>query len=91
MALVNARPAATLLPPAVLELDLAASEERSPAGGRGRNRDGASWWTARAKAGRVTAGFTKGEVLAASSPRLEAGLAFLTRVSGLLDELSGAA
>ena len=91
VALVNARPAATLLPPAVLELDLAAREERSPAGGRGRNRDGASWWTARAKAGRVTAGFTKGEVLAASSPRLEAGLAFLTRVSGLLDELSGAA
>ncbi|MCY4078209.1 MAG: transcription-repair coupling factor, partial [Acidobacteria bacterium] len=91
VALVNERPAATLLPPAVLELDLAASEERSPAAGRGRNRDGASWWTARARTGRVTGGFTKGEVLAASSPRLEAGLAFLTRVSGLLDELSGAA
>ena len=39
----------------------------------------------------MTAGFTKHEVLAATSPRLEAGLAFLTRVSGLLDELSGAA
>ena len=91
VALVNARPAATLLPPAVLELDLAAGEEQAPAGRPGRRRGGASWWTTRAKAGRVTAGFTKHEVLAASSPRLEAGLAFLTRVSGLLDELSGAA
>ena len=91
VALVNARPAATLLPPAVLELDLAAGEEREAAGGPRRRRPGASWWTARATAGRVTAGFTKHEVLAATSPRLEAGLAFLTRVSGLLDELSGAA
>ena len=91
VALVNERPAATLLPPAVLELDLAAGEEREPAGRPGRRRGGASWWTTRAKAGRVTAGFTKHEVLAATSPRLEAGLAFLTRISGLLDELSGAA
>ena len=91
VALVKARPEATLLPPAVLELDLGVGEEREPAGPPGRRRRGASWWTARAKAGRVTAGFTKHEVLAATNPRLEAGLAFLTRVSGLLDELSGAA
>ena len=91
VALVNTRPAATLLPPAVLELDLAAGEERAPDVRPGRRRGPASWWTTRAKAGRVTAGFTKHEVLAASSPRLEAGLALLTQVSGLLDELSGAA
>ena len=89
--LVNARPAATLVPPALLRIDLAAGEERAPSGKRGRRRSGASWWTTRAKAGRVTAGFTKHEVLAASSPRLEAGLVFLAQVSGLLDELSGAA
>ena len=95
VALVNAQPAATLVPPAVLEIDLTAGEgavegEAREAGPE-RGRTGASWWTARAKAGRVTAGFTKHEVLAAASPRLEAGLTFLSRVSALLQELSGAA
>ena len=91
VALVNAQPAATLIPPAVLEIDLTAGGERAREGRPGRRRAAASWWTARASTGRVTAGFTKHEVLAASSPRLEAGMALLTQVSGLLDELSGAA
>ena len=91
VALVRARPAATLIPPAVLEIDLAAGDGQAPDARPRRRRGAASWWTTRAKAGRVTAGFTKHEVLAATSPRLDAGLAFLTLVSGLLEELSGAA
>ena len=91
VAVVNAQPAATLIPPAVLQIELAAGGQPPPGGRRGRRPAAASWWTARARTGQVTAGFTKHEVLAASSPRLEAGLAFLTQVSGLLDELSGAA
>jgi hypothetical protein len=46
-----------------------------------------SWWTARAKAGEVTAGFTKAEILRpkADDPRAEGGV--FERVGGLLSEL----
>ena len=47
----------------------------------------ASWWTARARAGEVTAGFSKAEILKAESadPRGPAGV--FTRVRALLSEL----
>jgi transcription-repair coupling factor (superfamily II helicase) len=47
----------------------------------------ASWWTARATAGEVTAGFTKAEILKpqAEDPRGPSGV--FTRVGGLLSEL----
>jgi transcription-repair coupling factor (superfamily II helicase) len=49
----------------------------------------ASWWTARATAGEVTAGFTKAEILkpAADDPRGENGV--FMKVGGLLSELLG--
>jgi hypothetical protein len=47
-----------------------------------------SWWTARARAGEVTAGFTRDQILrpAREDPRGEGGL--FSRVGGLLRELS---
>jgi transcription-repair coupling factor (superfamily II helicase) len=57
--------------------------------GRARQRgQSASWWTARARAGEVTAGFTRDEILkpAKEDPRGEGGL--FPRVGGLLRELS---
>jgi transcription-repair coupling factor (superfamily II helicase) len=47
-----------------------------------------SWWAARARAGEVTSGFTRREILrpVAEDPRGEGGL--FSRVSGLLRELS---
>jgi hypothetical protein len=47
-----------------------------------------SWWTARARAGEVTGGFSRDEILrpAREDPRAEGGV--FTRVSGLLRELS---
>jgi hypothetical protein len=47
-----------------------------------------SWWAARAKAGEVTGGFSRDEILrpAKEDPRSEGGL--FSRVSGLLRELS---
>jgi transcription-repair coupling factor (superfamily II helicase) len=67
-----------------------------PAIGRGAQRSRkapgsqvapASWWTARATAGEVTAGFTKAEILKpqAEDPRGPTGV--FTRVGGLLSEL----
>jgi len=60
---------ATLVPPATLRLELETPQGANPSrpgqGGRkGRSKGGESapgWWTARATAGEVTAGFTKGE------------------------------
>jgi hypothetical protein len=48
----------------------------------------ASWWTARATAGEVTAGFSRDEILkpAKEDPRAEGGV--FSRVAGLLRELS---
>jgi transcription-repair coupling factor (superfamily II helicase) len=73
-----------LTPPATLRLDMRvglapSSRKKGPA---------ASWWTARATAGEVTSGFTKGEILrpAKEDPRAEGGV--FSRVSGLLRDLS---
>jgi transcription-repair coupling factor (superfamily II helicase) len=92
-----------LIPPASLKLDLKAAptmpKATRPAGpavtGRGlgtkKGSDpvaGGSWWAARAKAGEVTSGFTKEEIMrpAKEDPRGPGGL--FTRVGGLLRELS---
>jgi len=92
-----------LLPPATLKLDLrtpAKKAERTverkpetkPALGKVRKGSdpvaGGSWWAARAKAGEVTPGFTRGEIMrpAKEDPRAEGGI--FTRVGGLLRELS---
>jgi hypothetical protein len=96
---VQERSDVTLVPPATLKLDLrapASAPRRAPAaslkGGRGKATPdpvaAGSWWTARARAGEVTAGFTKDEILrpAREDPRAEGGL--FTRVAGLLRELS---
>ena len=50
---------------------------------------GGSWWAARAKAGEVTGGFTKDEIMRPSTkedPRSETGV--FTRVSGLIRDLA---
>ena len=89
IALVRTRSDVTLTPPGVLRIHLGTQGDIT---GRGRagTRPGTSWWTSRATAGRVTEGFTKQEVLAAASPQLDAGLAFLSEVGGWLSELGGA-
>jgi transcription-repair coupling factor (superfamily II helicase) len=100
---VQSRGDVMLLPPATLKLDLKAAErkpetrpERAPAGRPakpprkgGDPVAGGSWWAARAKAGEVTPGFSRSEILrpAKEDPRAEGGL--FVRVSGLLRELSG--
>ena len=86
IALVRTRSDVTLTPPGVLRIHLGAQGEAT-ARGRAGARPGTSWWTSRATAGRVTEGFTKQEVLAAASPQLDAGLAFLSEVGGWLSEL----
>jgi transcription-repair coupling factor (superfamily II helicase) len=76
-----------LTPPATLKLDLRGdgAARRTP---KGTLERGASWWTARARAGEVTPGFTRDEILrpAKEDPRAEGGV--FSRVSGLLRELS---
>ena len=86
---VQEYPGATLVPPASLKLDLdAQAAPVSPGERRGapdrasRRKRGSpggadvSWWTARATAGTVTAGFSKGEILRRpeADPRAEGGL-----------------
>jgi len=98
-------PGATFVPPVSLKLDLEAPLEATPraaaaaAAGRGRPHSGRrgpgrpaeapSWWTARATAGAVTAGFTKEEVLRRpeADPRAEGGM--FSRIEGLLGALHG--
>ncbi len=96
---VRDTPGAVLLPPASLRLDLdlaaagappKASERRVTQGSGKRGRpDGSSssWWTTRAKAGEVTPGFTKEEVLRRPelNPRLEHGM--FDRIQGVLRAL----
>ena len=84
---VRERTDVVLAPPATLKLDL----RGNGAGGRARKGSperGASWWTARARTGDVTPGFTRDEILrpAKEDPRAEGGV--FSRVSGLLRELS---
>jgi transcription-repair coupling factor (superfamily II helicase) len=86
-----------LIPPASLKLDLKGQgpgqSRPAPGGSAGARKRGdpvasGSWWAARAKAGEVTPGFTRDEILrpASEDPRGEAGV--FSRVGGLLRELS---
>jgi transcription-repair coupling factor (superfamily II helicase) len=79
---VQAYPGATLVPPASLKLDLEADSR--PA----KPRPAPSWWTARATAGVVAAGFTKEEILRKpeADPRAEGGM--FPRLEELLGRLS---
>jgi hypothetical protein len=56
---------------------------------KARQGTGASWWTARATAGEVKAGFTKEQILkpAKEDPNAPGGV--FTKVRGLLAELAG--
>jgi transcription-repair coupling factor (superfamily II helicase) len=93
---VQERGDVVLVPPGTLKLDLRAQTARRPrpgvlSPGRSKGADLAaagSWWTARARAGEVTAGFTRDEIMrpAKEDPRAEGGV--FTRVAGLLRELS---
>jgi len=97
--LVGGRSDLKLVPPGVLRLSLEPPEpERKHAGrpgapaGRGRPSARAapapSWWTARARAGEVTPGFSREEILRRpiEDPRAPGGV--FARVAGLVDELS---
>jgi transcription-repair coupling factor (superfamily II helicase) len=92
---VGSWPGAVLVPPASLKLDLE-TQARPPEprpGPPGRQpaprkaRPAPSWWTARATAGEVTAGFTKEDVLRRpeADPRAEGGM--FARLGGLLEAL----
>jgi transcription-repair coupling factor (superfamily II helicase) len=91
---VQSRPDVLLQPPATLQLDLRgpAAAPRRPAPGRARGKGdpvaAGSWWTARARAGEVTGGFTRDEILrpAAEDPRSEGGV--FARLGSLLRELN---
>ncbi len=56
---------------------------------KARQSSGASWWTARATAGEVKAGFTKEEILKPPKEDPSAPGGVFTRVRGLLAELAG--
>jgi len=99
--IVHEWPGAVLVPPVSLKVDLDASAEggpkgpplRSAAGGGRRGRPSGrpaetSWWTARATAGAVTAGFTKEEILRKpkQNPRAEGGM--FSRLEELLSALA---
>jgi len=93
---VGSLPGAVLVPPVSIKLDLEAppAAVKSPPtpkakSGRGLgNRGGeGSWWTARATAGEVKAGFTKAEILRKpeTDPRAEGGM--FARLIALFDAL----
>jgi TRCF domain len=95
---VSRWPGATLVPPVSVKLDIEAPltapsrqearAESATGRGKGRRSDtGQSWWTARATAGEVKAGFTKAEIMRKpeSDPRAEGGM--FSRLEGLLREL----
>jgi transcription-repair coupling factor (superfamily II helicase) len=94
---VSEWPGATLVPPVSLKLDLEAPltppkpapaakplPHRGGAGKAAAASKGTSWWTARATAGEVTAGFTKDEILRKpeANPRADGGM--FARLEGLL-------
>ena len=93
---IQSRGDVVLLPPATLKLDLRGPEKKvgapPPPGKKPRKGGdpvaGGSWWAARAKAGEVTSGFTRDEIMrpAKEDPRGEGGV--FVRVSDLLRQLS---
>jgi transcription-repair coupling factor (superfamily II helicase) len=93
---VGGWPGATLVPPVSVKLDVEATLEArhasrpTPKGPRRTSESEASsgsWWTARATAGAVKAGFSKDEILRKpdSDPRAEGGM--FSRLAGLLQAL----
>jgi transcription-repair coupling factor (superfamily II helicase) len=93
---IGARGDATLVPPATIKLDLKAgvglgSSAARMAGLKGSptssKKPAPSWWTARATAGEVTAGFSKEEILKAPKEDPNAPDGVFARVKGLLSEL----
>jgi transcription-repair coupling factor (superfamily II helicase) len=95
VSLVRQRPGLTLVPPAALRLTLeeaSGSSLQPPASslkkGASRSRPAPpSWWTARARTGEVTSGFTKEEILkpALEDPRAPGGM--FEQVGRVLSEL----
>ena len=92
---VKARGDLTLLPPAILKLDLnrPAEPPETASGAQLRSKKkpahtSGSWWTTRAKAGEVTPGFSREVILASGAidPRLPGGL--FERLGDVLTELS---
>jgi transcription-repair coupling factor (superfamily II helicase) len=96
--LVRERGDLQLIPPVSLKLDLKKPLSDAPASGaaalkqahqtsRRRPKAEPAWWTARATAGEVTAGFSKAEILKPrdEDPRAPGGV--LDRVTELLEEL----
>ena len=92
---VQARGDLTLLPPAILKLDLNRPSEPPETAQRGQLRSKkrtvqptASWWTTRARAGEVAPGFSRAVILApgAIDPRAPGGL--FERLGDVLTELS---
>ena len=95
---IAARGDSTLVPPATIKLDLRAptassvrlQPSRQAPADRGRKPPGKpvpSWWTARATAGEVTAGFSKEAILKAPKEDPGAADGVFARVKGLLSEL----
>jgi hypothetical protein len=91
---VKARGDLTLLPPAILKLDLnrPAEPPETALGAQMRSKKkmaqpSQSWWTTRAKAGEVTPGFSRDVILAAGAidPRAPGGL--FERLGDVLTEL----
>ena len=90
--LVQQRPDLTLVPPATLKLSLDPApppKTAPPRKGAGPSASGPSWWTARARAGRVSPGFSKEAMLqpVRDDPRQPGGV--LERVGLLLGDLMG--
>jgi transcription-repair coupling factor (superfamily II helicase) len=92
VALVRQRPELTLVPPSALKMDLdrAAGPPRPLPPSKSRSKPASpamSWWTTRAREGRVAPGFSKEEVLkeAPQDPRAPEGI--LRRAGSLLSDL----
>ncbi len=90
VSLVRQRPSLTLVPPSGLKLNLEGTRPPVPSSRRSGARASSaapSWWTARARAGEVTTGFTKEAILKprAEDPRAPGGV--FEQVGGLLSDL----
>jgi transcription-repair coupling factor (superfamily II helicase) len=91
---IGARGDATLVPPATIKLELRAPMVKKPVvvGTKAKARQsqvgGSSWWTARATAGEVTAGFSKEAILRPPKEDPSAPDGVFSRVGGLLSELA---
>ena len=80
--LVRERPELQLIPPGSLKQDLK-RDEAPPS-----RRPKPAWWTARATAGEVTAGFSKAEITRAAPTDARSDGGLLERVLGVLEALS---